>query len=270
MFSCGYFNNTSEQGGVARVNNTYLSRDELINSLPANISKEDSLLFVKQFVNNWATKQILKEKAQLNLNKDVQSNFDRLTNAYKLDLYSNAYLNILVSKELDTVVSSKELLDLYDKMKRSFILNEDLIQYRFICLDNNHKDINELKERIKNFSYGDKEVLDSLSIQFHSYRLNDSIWVKETEVYKDLPLLIKQGKSQLLKKSNFLSLEDSLSLYLVQVKDLLKRGEQAPLIYVTPTLEQIILNKRKLELIKQLEIDIRKDALQNNEFEIYN
>jgi hypothetical protein len=56
----------------------------------------------------------------------------------------------------------------------------------------------------------------------------------------------------------------------VQINDLLKRHDQAPQDYVEKTLEQIILNKRKLKLIKQLEIDVRKDAIQNKEFQIYN
>ncbi len=42
-----------------------------------------------------------------------------------------------------------------------------------------------------------------------------------------------------------------------------------PLSYIKPTIEQIILNKRKLELIKKLEKDITKDAIKNNDFEIY-
>jgi hypothetical protein len=55
----------------------------------------------------------------------------------------------------------------------------------------------------------------------------------------------------------------------VHINNVLKRHDQAPKNFVASTLTQIILNKRKLKLIKQLEIDIRKDAIQNNEFEIY-
>ena len=100
--------------------------------------------------------------------------------------------------------------------------------------------------------------------------LNDSLWVKKSQVIKTLPIINTPKNIQLLKKSNFLQFEDSIRVYLVRVNDLLKRNEQAPQEYVERTLEQIILNKRKLKLIKQLEIDVRKDAIQNKEFEIYN
>jgi hypothetical protein len=89
-------------------------------------------------------------------------------------------------------------------------------------------------------------------------------------VIEDLPMLNKPKNIELLKKTNFLQFEDSIRVYLVQIHDLLKRHDQAPQDYVEKTLEQIILNKRKLKLIKQLEIDVRKDAIQNKEFQIYN
>jgi len=38
---------------------------------------------------------------------------------------------------------------------------------------------------------------------------------------------------------------------------------------VSPTIEQIILNKRKLELIKKLEKDITKDAIKDKKFETF-
>jgi hypothetical protein len=89
-------------------------------------------------------------------------------------------------------------------------------------------------------------------------------------VIEDLPMLNTPKNIELLKKTNFLQFEDSIRVYLVQINDLLKRHDQAPQDYVEKTLEQIILNKRKLKLIKQLEIDVRKDAIQNKEFQIYN
>jgi len=55
----------------------------------------------------------------------------------------------------------------------------------------------------------------------------------------------------------------------MQIKDVLFQNDTAPLDYVRPTIKQIVINKRKLELIKQLETDITKDAIKNKQFEIY-
>lgn len=248
----------------------YLYESDYLKAFPENIAKEDSALFSKQIINNWATKQILKQKAILNLDSETQAEFNRLAEAYKLDLFTNAYLDALVTKQIDTIINNSTIDSLYQKTASNFILNEEVLQFRYIVLDKEHKDLKTVAGKFKQFENSDKEALDSLSIQFHTYMLNDSTWVKKTQLIRKLPILKEKNHIQLLKKSNFLQLEDSLRVYLVRVNNLLKRGEQAPLEYVKPTLVQIIQNKRKLELIKQLEIDIRKDALQNNEFEIYN
>ncbi|HKK11362.1 MAG TPA: hypothetical protein VJ945_00915, partial [Flavobacteriaceae bacterium] len=110
----------------------------------------------------------------------------------------------------------------------------------------------------------------SISVQFKTYSLNDSMWVKVSQIVEKIPVVNVDNKKQLLKKSNFLQLKDSLDLYLMQINDVLFQNDYAPLEYVKPTIDQIVINKRKLELIKQLEKDITKDAIKNNQFEIYN
>ena len=56
----------------------------------------------------------------------------------------------------------------------------------------------------------------------------------------------------------------------MQITDVLLRNQLAPIEYVMPTIRQIVINKRKLEFIKQLEKDITKDAIKNKQFEIFN
>jgi len=56
----------------------------------------------------------------------------------------------------------------------------------------------------------------------------------------------------------------------MQINEVLLRNETEPIEYVMPTIKQIVINKRKLEFIKQLEKDITKDAIKNKQFELFN
>ena len=112
--------------------------------------------------------------------------------------------------------------------------------------------------------------LDSISVQSKGYSLNDSIRITASQITEKISVLNSENKKELLKKSNYVQLKDSLDLYLMQIKDVLSQNDLAPLEYVKPTIKQIVINKRKLELIKQLEKDITKDAIKNKQFEIYN
>jgi hypothetical protein len=82
-------------------------------------------------------------------------------------------------------------------------------------------------------------------------------------------LKIPFSRSNLLKKTKLLQKEDSLGLYLVTVKDVLLRNQIAPLSHITPTIKQMILHQRKLQLIRDLEKIILKDAIQNKSYKIH-
>ncbi|TYB80100.1 peptidyl-prolyl cis-trans isomerase [Bizionia gelidisalsuginis] len=267
--SCAYFK-PKEDDAVARANDSYLYRSDLEDVLPENYSKEDSIVLVNNYINQWATRKLLVGGAELNLKEEKQEEFDELVAQYKTDLYSKAYLEALVYKSLDTVVSTKEAAAYYEENKSVFKLNEELIKFRYIKLDPNRLDLNSVETKFKRFNKKDRRELDSISIQLRSFSLNDSVWIRLSQVVNKIPVLNLENKDKLLKKSNFIQLDDSLGLYLMQINDVLLRNDTAPLEYVKPTIRQIVVNRRKLELIKQLEKDITKDAIKNKQFEIYN
>jgi hypothetical protein len=99
--------------------------------------------------------------------------------------------------------------------------------------------------------------------------LNDSIWVKYTDLISKAPIFKSIDKNQILKKDYFIQKEDSLSLYLLKIVDVLKTGSIAPKNYFEPTIKQIILQQRKLKLIKKIEETLVNDAQKQQQIEIY-
>ncbi|WP_299367780.1 peptidyl-prolyl cis-trans isomerase [Winogradskyella sp.] len=269
IVSCDFFKKTDDRQPIARVNDSYLYKEDVVGLVPEGASKEDSLVIVNAYINRWARQLLLMDGALLNLSEDKQEEFSKLIEQYKNDLYTKAYLDALVKKNIDTVVNKDEAEVFYEANKETFKLNDDLLQLRYISLPLNAIDLDTIENRFKRFEVKDKRYLDSISLQFKSYSLNDSLWVRFSQVVDKVPVVIQESKNQLLKKSNFLQLKDSLNLYLIHVNDIRLQNDYAPLEYVYRSIKQIVINKRKLELIKQLEKDISKDAIKNNEFQIY-
>ncbi len=268
--SCTFFKKAEAGKPIARVNETYLYYDDIKDLTTEGTTKADSILVVQNFINRWATQQLFVDGAMLNLSEEKQEVFNRLIEQYKNDLYTKAYIEGLVKKNIDTAVASNEIESYYEKNKEAFKLNEELIKFRYVHVDKNIIDFKSIAEKFKRFNLKDKKELDSMSIQFKSFSLNDSIWIKASQVIDKISVINSENKNQLLKKSNFLQLKDSLGVYLMQINNVLLRNETAPLEYVKPTIKQIVINKRKLELIRELEKDITKDAIKNKQFEIYN
>ncbi|WP_179006356.1 peptidyl-prolyl cis-trans isomerase [Winogradskyella forsetii] len=268
--SCDFFKSSDDLEPVARVNDNYLYKEDIKGIVPKGASKEDSTLLVNAYVERWARQLLLMEGALVNLSEEKQNEFLKLVDQYKNDLYAKAYLEGLVKKNIDTIVKQEEAQLFYEANKESFKLNDDLVQFRYISLPLNPINLDTIKNRFKRFEAKDRAYLDSISVQFRSYSLNDSIWIKLNRVAEKIPIINGSNKNQLLKKTNFLQLKDSLNLYLMQVNDVRLQNDYAPLDYVNTSINKIVINKRKLELIKQLENDITKDAIKNNKFQIYN
>ncbi len=269
VLSCDFLKKTDEQTPIARVNETYLYYDDIKDLVSDYTSKEDSTLVVQNFINRWATQQLFVDGAMFNLSEEKQETFNKLVIQYKNDLYTKAYIEALIKRNIDTIVNRKEAQDYYNSNKEVFKLNEELLKFRYIHVDENIIDFENIKEKFKRYNSNDKKELDSISIQFKSYSLNDSIWIKLNQIVDKIPGVTTENKNQLLKKSNFVQLKDSLGVYLMQINDVLLRSDNAPLEYVKPTIDQIVINNRKLELIRELEKDITKDAIKNKQFEIY-
>ncbi|NER16333.1 peptidyl-prolyl cis-trans isomerase [Spongiivirga citrea] len=267
--SCDLFRPKQEKEAVARVGESFLYKEDIERLLSGNVSKQDSAVLVSNYINNWATQQLLYNNALINISEERQQDLNALVNEYKNDLFAKVYKEAVVKTNIDTVVLSVDLLKYYEANKENFKLNEELLKLRYIHLGVDNSDVDEVKDYLKNFELEDRQKLDSLSLQFNAFSLNDSIWVKAAQVYNKLPKLTDRQRDKYLKKSQFFELKDSLGVYLIYLKDMLQRNETAPLEYVKPTIKQIILNKRKLEYIRNFEKEILTDATKNNKFETY-
>lgn len=269
LVSCDYFQQSEDRKVAVRVNDSYLYEDDIQALINENTSPEDSAIIVSNYITRWATQQLLIDRAELNLPESQQKEFGELVSNYRNELYTNAYTDAVVSRDLDTSLNRDEIQQYYELNKENFILNEDLVKLRYINMSKNSNNLEEIKNKIRRFNEEDQQDLLDMALQFKNYSMNDSVWVKTKSVYDKIGPLSVEDRSSLLKKSNFMELQDSLNVYLVYVKDVLSRNEQAPMEYASATIREILLNKRKQALIKELEKDITKDAIKNNEFEIY-
>lgn len=267
--SCNYFivqereDKSSEI--IAIVNTEKLFKEDLKNVIPQNISKDDSIVLVKSFINDWAIKQLLLHKAENNNSLEVINEINHLVNDYRESLFINNYKEMLIKQQLDTVISDVEIEDFYLKSKDNFRLNEELVKIKYLHFDNKVVSKKEFLKLFKSEEIEDLEALEKQQLSFKYFHFNDSIWTQLDKVLLKLPF----SKENLLKKTKLLQKQDSIGLYLTTIKDVLVRNDIAPLSYIRPTIKQMILHKRKIELIREIEKIIVKDATKNNNFKVY-
>ena len=250
---------------IATVNNKSLFKEDVASLLPKNVDTKDSIVLIRSIINSWAIQQLLLLKAEENTTKNDNSEVDKLVSEYRQALLINGYKERLIKQQLDTLIEQQEIIDYYKLNSKNFRLNEELIKTRYLHFSNDLLDRKEVVKLFKKGTIEDLEALELKQLTFKQMMLNDSVWTPLENVTLKIPF----SRSNLLKKTKLLQKEDSLGLYLVTVKDVLLRNQIAPLSHITPTIKQMILHQRKLQLIRDLEKIILKDAIQNKSYKIH-
>ena len=269
LVSCDYLSLKQDtKTPIAKVMDVMLYKEEIGDLIPLDLKGQDSILFVKSYVNSWIKQQLLLNKAALNLADDTDK-FEHLVKKYREELYINSYKEAVVKQYLDTQVNENDIHEYYLKNNENFKLNEELIQFKFLFIRQGNMDENELLSLFKSGKKEDIEEILENELQLDSYHLNDSIWVKYSDVIRGIPILKNIPKKDLIKKANFIQKEDSLGIYLISVKKVLGRNEIAPKSYIAPTVKNMILHQRKLLLLRNIEETLLEDASKKEQFEIY-
>ena len=89
------------------------------------------------------------------------------------------------------------------------------------------------------------------------------------QVYSKLPVVNPDNRDEIIRAGKKLQILDNQDLYLIKVTDVIDEKQASPFGYIKPTLKEVIVNQRKLELIKKIEKEITDDAIKNKDYEIY-
>lgn len=267
--SCDYFKASKEPKAIARVGKKYLYQEDILDLVPKGTSKNDSITIVKSFIDRWATQQLLFEASERNLSNEKVASFNELMEQYKVDLYTKAYLEELVIRRVDTVVTEEQIENYYLKNKQYFKNASELVKMRYINLVKENPKFAKIKAKFSSFTKKDRKELEQLAVQFKSYAFNDSIWVDINQVYEKLPFLNIENKNKYISSGINFQYPDSTTIWLVKVNKVLPKNSATPLEFLKPTIKQIIINNRKLELVNTIEKEITNDAINDKKYEIY-
>jgi len=267
--SCDYFKPNQKPQSIARVQDNFLYKSDVATLVPAGTSKKDSLLMVQDYIDRWATQKLLMEAAEKNISNKKKSEYNELIKQYQIDLYTKAYLEELVKTSVDTVVSSNELIAYYNKNKENFKANGPLVRLRYLNFSKDNPKYALIRSNFFNNSKKNASFWKANETHFKSFALNDSVWVDMGQIYDKLPFITPENRDELVFAGKKIEKVFQDDVFLVAITNVVQSGQVCPFEYIAPTLKELIINRRELELIKNFEKDIKKDALKNKDYEIY-
>lgn len=266
MLACNY--NQEEDKAVAKVNQNFLYMSEVAAIVPNGSTKEDSILIADNYIHQWVKKQLIISKAELNLSAE-DKDVSKMVEDYRSSLIIHKYQQQLLEQKLDTIITNFEIDNYYRQNSGNFILNRNIIKALYIQISKPVPDYNKIKKLYKLEKEEDWDELEDYCFQNATKFDNFSgQWVNAKELLNRIPFKFSD-EDKLLKSRKHIETEDSTYRYFVAIKNVEFKNNIAPLDFVRDDIRKIIINKRKIEFIKNLEENIYRDAESKNKFKIY-
>lgn len=267
--SCDFLNlnrQINNEEMVASVGDAHLYKSDLAHLYLLNDTKKDSLLITNNFIESWARKQILFQKANLNLSDEKQEELRKMLLDYKENLYINSYKDALVSQNLDSIISEEGIHDFYFKNKNIFRLKETIFQVKYYRFKNRAKNISKIKKNFYKYSITQLDSIYEDDLNFEIKQVTENDWLTLNEFISTHVIFKDVLKEAYLKKGFFKEIKKNNYIYFFKILDIKKRGEIAPLEEVKPIVKQMIVHQKKLEYIKELDKRLIEEAIQNKSF----
>lgn len=263
LCSCSFFEMVSKGEKVVQIGNAVLYKSDVEKVMPRGASALDSVSFAEQYVNSWILKQLMLNKAEEKLPKN-DKDVTALLEEYRTQLLVFRYETKYVEERLDTLISETEKRAYYTEHQESFITKNGIIKGRFVKMHNSSPSLQIIKTLSAKSDAASIDKLEELAYNT-AYKYDDyaNKWVDMPIVARDMEVDISDLWRDISKKKIAEKRDSSYSNFL-QVIEYVLPGEITPYEYNADRIDEIILSKRKQELISALHKDIFNDAINSN------
>lgn len=265
---CSQNSNPENDPILARVYEKYLHQSDLDGIIPEGLSPEDSVLVMKDHIDKWIHNQLLMYQADLNLTEE-EKNVEQQIEDYRTSLLIFKYEQGYIKEKLDTTITDKEIEDYYNNYSSNFILNNHLFKGLFIIVPRSAPEIWRVRRWYRSDNPEDLNSLESYCFENASeYKYFEENWVYLSDILKEMPKIYIRPENLLRYRKNY-EVKDTNNYYFLKISDFQLESEVAPLEFIDEDIRSILLNKRKIKLIQELESSIYNDALNRGNFSIY-
>lgn len=264
LISCGgKGDDVDESQVVAEAYGNHLTHSDLDRQIPDDISVEDSTYLAERVIDQWVRRQAMLNKANDELS-DEEKDLQFRLKQYEEDLLIYALQRKLIAERLSTEVSDAEIENYYETNKKNFELKENIVRLIFFKLPSDEKNIDKLWRQFQKGDASDINEIMALSIEKElNFHRDEDLWLKFSDIVKEIPITT-YNQENYLNNHKLIRLEEGNYTYFVKILDFRIKNSISPLEFERERIRSIIINKRKVEMLKQIEDQIVREAYDQN------
>ncbi len=253
---------------VAEVYGERLTRAALASKMPPAYQEEDSAGIAQSVVSAWVRDRAMLKIAEDNLS-DEQKDVRKQLEDYRKSLLIYAYERALTVQKSDTLVTEEEIADYHSANAENFRLRRFILKVRFIKIAEDAPGQKQIEAQIKRFNDEDADALYEFSRKYaENFYFNTDVWLFPEDLLKEVPLPTNDAEN-FLKQHKFHTFDQDGFRYFLYVEDIRGKGDPSPLSLERRRIRDLILNRRKAELLGKLREEIVADGMAAGDIKIY-
>ncbi len=259
LFSCGGSSDSAiEKDVLAVYDGEKLYIQDVIKVFPKFENAEDSIAFVKDYVDSWLADKVLYSEAKKALT-DTALIVSKINN-YRQQLYVYYYKERVIFADIKTEVTKEEIEAYYNKHLTDYVLATSYVKAHYLTMDADVDTYSDEWEKLRNSNAVDKKALKDYCIGTSRKVYYIEEW---TEIRNFLDIINYSGEFQesSLGGQNVLDYKNGDLRYLVKIDEYRTVGDYLPVEMAIPEITQIIINNRKEEKLVQVKKELMTSAL---------
>ncbi len=266
--SCVQQKDEVKEKPVARVYGEYLHPSDLIDKIPEGLDYEDSIRISRRLIEEWIQNRLLLKQAEIHLPENLRE-IEKQVEEYRSSLLIFKYKQSLLSQNLDSLVKEEEIERYYEENASNYVLESDIVQVTYIKVPVSAPRISDVRRWYRSDREDYAKLLREYCAEYaEAYAINDSTWIQFADLIDTTPLNI-DNPSRYLNYNKNIESRGTDHYHFIRINNRKKEGEVKPLSMVDENIRTVLINKRKLEYLQDLENTVYREGLSRNQVEIY-
>lgn len=253
---------------VARVGESQLLRSEL-DAITAGYKGDDSISMAENYIDQWVRRQVKRQEAESVLASEM-GEIERLVSEYRQSLLTNRLEQRYLSGRLDTLITDSVVRSYFADHRKDFVMDRTILKGRIVRLPDNYRQSVKLFNLMG--SKNKEKQQDFLDLcrknNFELYTFEQ--WVDFSEFLSYLPVRKGKNYDYILSGGEIRQMADSDSKYFIDIKEVIRKGEPAPLERVEDMVRRLLYNRSRAEMVGQYNDSLYNAALLEGKIRIRN
>lgn len=232
---------------VARVGESVLRRSEL-ECVTAGHTGSDSICVAEGYVEQWVRREVKMQEAQRVL-ADQMPEVEKMVDEYRTSLLSNRLEQRYLAGRLDTLITDSVVRAYFESHRKEFVMDRTILKGRIVRLSDKYRQSVKLFNLMGSKSAEkQQDFLDLCKKNGFELHTFDS-WVDFSEFLSYLPVRRDKNYDYILSGDEIRQMADADSKYFIEITDVLRKGEPAPLERVEEMVRRLLYNRRRGEIV---------------------